>query len=113
MADDQDRMDVDEVEVKEPTKTTSKPKFEVKKWTAVAFWSWDMQIENCAICRNHLMEPCIECQPNSMGNTNEECIPAWGVCNHAFHLHCIKRWLKTRNACPLDNTDWTYQKFGN
>ncbi|CAX42768.1 E3 ubiquitin-protein ligase complex Scf subunit, putative [Candida dubliniensis CD36] len=119
MADEQDRMDVDEIEVKEPTPkptSTSKPRFEVKKWTAVAFWSWDMQIENCAICRNHLMEPCIECQPNSMNNNNntsEECIPAWGVCNHAFHLHCIRRWLKTRNACPLDNTDWTYQKFGN
>ncbi|ABN68413.1 Skp1 Cullin-F-box ubiquitin protein ligase (SCF) subunit [Scheffersomyces stipitis CBS 6054] len=87
-------------------------RFEVKKWTAVAFWSWDIQIENCAICRNHLMEPCIECQPNSMNNGQEECIAAWGVCNHAFHLHCIKRWLKTRNACPLDNTEWTYQKFG-
>ena len=37
-----------------------------------------MQIENCAICRNHLMEPCIECQPNAMGNIpSEECIPAW------------------------------------
>ena len=112
-----------EVELKEPTteptteptsKPSSKPRFEVKKWTAVAFWSWDMQIENCAICRNHLMEPCIECQPNAMGNIpSEECIPAWGVCNHAFHLHCIRRWLKTRNACPLDSTNWTYQKLGN
>ena len=71
-----------------------------------------MQIENCAICRNHLMEPCIECQPNAMGNIpSEECIPAWGVCNHAFHLHCIRRWLKTRNACPLDSTNWTYQNW--
>ncbi|KAF6072477.1 RING-H2 zinc finger family protein [Candida albicans] len=106
MADDQDRMDVDEVESKEPTteptteptsKPSSKPRFEVKKWTAKS-----------------LMEPCIECQPNAMGNIpSEECIPAWGVCNHAFHLHCIRRWLKTRNACPLDSTNWTYQKLGN
>ncbi|RLV93843.1 RING-box protein HRT1 [Spathaspora sp. JA1] len=115
MADD--RMDVDEVaqdsvESTPPSATKPKQKFEVKKWTAVAFWSWDMQIENCAICRNHLMEPCIECQPNTIANGSEECIAAWGVCNHAFHLHCIKRWLKTRNACPLDNQEWTYQKFG-
>ena len=45
------------------------------------------------------MEPCIECQPNAMGNIpSEECIPAWGVCNHAFHLHCIRRWLKTMHV---------------
>ena len=35
--------------------------FEVKKWTAVGLWSWDMEIENCAICKSHLMEPCIDC----------------------------------------------------
>ncbi|EDK43882.1 RING-box protein HRT1 [Lodderomyces elongisporus NRRL YB-4239] len=84
----------------------------IRKETSNTNFVTDIQIENCAICRNHLMEPCIECQPNSMANGGEECIAAWGMCNHAFHLHCIKRWLKTRNACPLDNTEWVYQKFG-
>lgn len=71
-----------------------------------------MAVETCAICRNHLMEPCIDCQPNTMSQSNNECITAWGACNHAFHMHCINRWLKTRNVCPLDNSTWTLQKYG-
>jgi len=98
--------------VQVPVTKQAKPRFEVKKWTAVAFWSWDIQIENCAICRNHLMEPCIECQPNAINNNQDPCIAAWGQCNHAFHFHCINRWLKTRHACPLDNTEWVTQKLG-
>lgn len=89
-----------------------KKKFEIRKWTAVLFWSWDMVVENCAICRNHLMEPCIECQPNTMSQTAEECQTAWGKCNHAFHLHCITRWTNSRNVCPLDNREWVLLRYG-
>lgn len=112
---EEDQIDIDSQPgdaVVEETETKKKQRFEVKKWTAVAFWSWDIVVETCAICRNHLMEPCIECQPNSINNSSEQCIAAWGVCNHAFHMHCIQRWLKSRPVCPLDNKDWTYQKFG-
>lgn len=113
---DEDRIDIDSHPgphpAEEKVEAKKKQKFEVKKWTAVAFWSWDIVVETCAICRNHLMEPCIECQPNSINNLTEQCIAAWGVCNHAFHMHCIQRWLKSRAVCPLDNKDWTYQKFG-
>ena len=29
--------------------------FEIKKWNAVTLWAWDVHVDNCAICKNHLL----------------------------------------------------------
>jgi len=83
----------------------------VNKWNAVAFWCYNVQTDVCAICRNGIHEPCIECQADRHSQMATQCTLAWGACNHQFHLHCINRWLKTRPTCPMDNKPWQFQKF--
>ncbi|XP_028214974.1 RING-box protein 1a-like [Glycine soja] len=48
-----------------PSSSTKKPKrFDIKKWNVVSLWAWDIVMDNCTICRNHIMDLCIECQAN-------------------------------------------------
>jgi len=81
----------------------------VKKWNAVAFWSYDIENDTCAICHNQLMVPCITCEAEPA--QAEECSVAWGTCSHSYHFHCITRWLRTRSTCPLDDDEWEFVQY--
>lgn len=88
-----------------------KQRFVVKKWNAVAVWSWSICTDTCAICRNSLHEPSIEYQANPGSSSEDGLSISWGACGHVFHLDCISKWLRTRSNCPLCNKEWEFAKI--
>jgi len=58
MADEATAMDVEVPTHAGKNPNGKKKRFEIKKWNAVALWAWDIVVDNCAICRNHIMDLC-------------------------------------------------------
>jgi len=70
-------------------------------------WNLDTINDECPICRNSVLETCVEC---SAATSQTQCISIMGECSHIYHLHCIDKWTKTKNVCPLDNKKWEYKR---
>ncbi|KAF2611435.1 hypothetical protein F2Q70_00009655 [Brassica cretica] len=37
----------------------------------------------------------------------------WGACNHAFHLHCILKWVSSQTSqahCHMCRREWQFKK---
>lgn len=50
------------------------------------------------------MEDCIECLGNPDSVLAANCKVAFGECGHAYHFHCIHKWLEKANGtnqCPM------------
>jgi hypothetical protein len=35
-----------------------------------------------------------------------------GVCGHLFHFHCLATFLKRRQVCPVDESEWEFSRIG-
>lgn len=46
--------------------------------------------------------------------TNELSFAVWGQCNHAFHLHCILKWVNSQTSqahCPMCRREWHFKDW--
>ncbi|KAL5138596.1 Anaphase-promoting complex subunit 11 [Glycine soja] len=80
---------------------------ELVRWHAVASWTWDAQDETCGICRMAFDGCCPDCKL-----PGDDCPLIWGVCNHAFHLHCILKWVNSQTSqahCPMCRREWQFK----
>ena len=77
----------------------------------VSSWRWDIPDGDvCGICHSEFERPCTGCKV-----AGDDCPPAWGACNHTFHMHCIMRWLEAPRPenkepeCPLCRRAWEFK----
>ncbi|XP_029124621.1 receptor like protein 21 [Cajanus cajan] len=76
-------------------------------WHAVSSWTWDAQDETCGICRMAFDGCCPDCKL-----PGDDCPLIWGACNHAFHLHCILKWVNSQTSqahCPMCRREWQFK----
>ncbi|KAI8022634.1 Anaphase-promoting complex subunit 11 [Camellia lanceoleosa] len=76
-------------------------------WHAVSSWTWDAQDETCGICRLAFDGCCPDCK-----HPGDDCPLIWGECNHAFHLHCILKWVNSQTPqahCPMCRREWQFK----
>mmetsp|Transcript_18544 Transcript_18544/g.30252 ORF Transcript_18544/g.30252 Transcript_18544/m.30252 type:complete len:86 (+) Transcript_18544:115-372(+) len=83
-------------------------KVKVVQWRGVANWRWEVDDDCCGICRMPFDACCPDCSV-----PGDDCPPVWGQCNHAFHMHCIVKWIESqqnaRQQCPMCRADWTFR----
>ncbi|TFJ82031.1 hypothetical protein NSK_006699 [Nannochloropsis salina CCMP1776] len=84
-------------------------KVKIKRWHAVATWQWDVNDERCGICYTAFEACCPDCHI-----PGDDCPPVWGRCNHAFHMHCIMKWLNSqqnanKQTCPACRQKWEFR----
>ncbi|TBT97113.1 RING-H2 zinc finger domain-containing protein [Hamiltosporidium tvaerminnensis] len=80
-------------------------KISLKKIYATYSWKWDLEDEMCGICQQSFEQMCSEC------THPVNCKPCIGSCKHAYHMHCVSKWLQSNKICPMCRKDWSYYKI--
>lgn len=71
---------------------------EIVSWNPFATWIYKSSTTECSICREQLVNKCINC---STENDDKTCNVSKGNCGHCFHEHCIVKWMSTASNCPI------------
>ena len=59
-------------------------RIEVLDWRPVMMWTWDIAIENCGICRNHIYDLCVECQANQVTAADRYGFKKMSIMGHPY-----------------------------
>jgi anaphase-promoting complex subunit 11 len=81
-------------------------KVRLKRFHAVAAWSWNANDHVCGICQSPFEGVC-----PGVKYPGEDCPVVWGKCGHAFHLQCVSKWLgqaASKNSCPICRQEWEF-----
>jgi anaphase-promoting complex subunit 11 len=81
-------------------------KVRLKRFHAVAAWSWNANDDVCGICQAAFEGVC-----PGVKYPGEDCPVVWGKCGHPFHLQCVSKWLSqpsSKNSCPICRQEWEY-----
>jgi anaphase-promoting complex subunit 11 len=78
----------------------------LKRFHAVAAWSWNANDDVCGICQASFEGCC-----PGVKYPGEDCPVVWGKCGHAYHLQCVSKWLSqtaSKNSCPICRQEWEF-----
>ena len=84
-------------------------RIKMNKWILYGVHAPKSSNENCSICHSELYTKCHDCFDKSNNYLNIECPVSIGKCNHAFHHHCIYKWICEASGsamCPICTIPW-------
>lgn len=89
---------------KEEQEKPTRLRVRLKRFHAVASWTWNANDDVCGICQS-----AFEGTAPNVKYPGDECPVVWGKCGHAFHLQCVSTWLNSnRNTCPICRSEWEF-----
>lgn len=78
-----------------------------QKWNAVALWAWDIVVDNCAICRNHIMDLCkalfVFHSCHSLTDSRHRLSSQPSICNERG---MYRRLGNLQCMCTVLNSEW-------